>query len=99
MNWKLWLVLISIILYLIGLLIMHYMVAIYRNGKEEQIVINRAFIAIALLSLLIPVLNIICSLCMPFGYLLIKYEDARDMEFRKRDDILCRILDWFNKPV
>ena len=99
MNWKLWLVLISIVLYLIGLLIMHYMVAIYRNGKEEQIVINRAFIAIALLSLLIPILNVICSLCIPLGYLVIKYGDARDMELRKKDDILCQILDWFNKPV
>lgn len=78
---------------------MRYMVAICCNGKEEQIVINRAFIAIALLSLLIPILNVICSLWIPLGYLIIKYKDAREMEFRKRDDILCRILDWFDKPV
>lgn len=99
MNWKFWLMLISIVLYLGWLLIMHYMVAIYCNGKEEQIVINRAFIAIALLSLLFPILNVTCSMAIPLGYLVIKYADAKDIEFRKRDDILCRILDWFNKPI
>ena len=77
---------------------MHYMVAVYRN-REEPIVINRAFIAIALLSLLIPIFNIICSLIVPFKYLTTKYEKTENIKLRKKDDILCQILDWFNKPL
>ena len=98
MNWKLWLILLSSIIYSIWLLVFRYSM-VWNHGKEERFVINRAFIAIALLSLLIPVINIICSIFMPGIYANVKYPDAPGLYFKKRDDLLCKILDWFSKPL
>ena len=105
MTWKIWLVLISIVIYSIYLLLFNY--TVIRKGyhsEYKRLEVDRGFIIICLCTLILPIFNILSSILFPLFYLfMIKGDEYDDFEVRLRDDTFSKIVrgigKWLGTPI
>lgn len=99
MNWKTWLIIISAVIYAIWYIFLSYTVIkeTERKRYEPNIVTYKPLpipvwlIIVSILSLIVPILNVLASIGLPFVYLgCIVGEE--DLELKAKDDVLCTIL-------
>ena len=110
MNWKIWLIIISAAIYVIWYIFFSYIVIINveRRYREPNIVTYEPFpipiwlIIVSILSLLVPILNILASIGVPFVYLGCTVGE-REIELKAKDDVLCTVLkaigNFLKKPI
>ena len=101
-----WTIPVALILYLIWLVIFNYtFVQEKKYGDYVQFKVTRGYIIFCILTLFIPILNIIASLFFPAFYLFIVRggEDWYDIKVHGKDDsftkIVRAIVDWLSSPI
>jgi len=113
MNWKIWLILISAVIYCIWAIFLNYTVVkkIERSdyGRRfgtttyEKVPIPIWMILVVLATLFVPVLNIICSIAIFWIYLSAMEEVYDGVELQAKDDWFCNLLrnigNFLSKPI
>jgi len=114
MNWKIWLILISVVIYCIWAIFLNYTVVkkvervdyySRRLGETtyEKLPIPIWLILVILTTLFVPVLNIIGSVAIFWIYLSAMDEEYDGVELQAKDDWFCNLLhnigDFLSKPI
>lgn len=114
MNWKIWLILISAVVYCIWAIFLNYTVVkkvergdyySRRIGEVtyEKLPIPIWLILVILSTLFVPVLNVIGSVAILWIYLSAMEERYDGVELQAKDDWFCNLLhnigDFLSKPI
>ena len=106
MSWQVVTMIIALVLYLVGLLIFNYtFVKERRYDDYTQFKVTRGYIIFCILTIPVPILNIITSIVFPPFYLFIIRggEDWYDIEIHGKDDlftkIINKIVNWLSSPI
>lgn len=104
MNWKTWLIIVSAAIYAIWYIFFSYTVIKETEWKRYEpktftykpLPIPIWLIIVSILSLLVPILNVLASIGVPFAYLGCTAGE-QDLELKAKDDVLCTVLKAIGK--
>lgn len=105
MSWQVVTMIIALVLYLVSLLIFNYtFIRKERSGDYIQFKVTRGYIIFCILTILVPILNIMASIIFPLFYLfMIRGEEWDDVKIQGKDDlftkIINKIVNWLSSPV